>query len=160
MKLIILFFIVCIAIGIYIAIMQSKQEKILKTMYSTEDVVLGNNYFLVDNRGVIIVPKNSINKKENHIRIDKINDIKVYEDGKEKSAGKAIVGGLTFGVVGALVGSSMKTKEVKKMGIKIYTDKGYFDIGFLSGKCKADSLAYKAASSNLDKAYNIVCKYC
>lgn len=121
------------------------------------------DYTIYEKNNSVHIYKNNLFKSNAYnepIIINSINDIRIYEDDKEKSAtGKAIVGGLTFGVVGALVGSSMRKELVRKMGIKIYTNEGAFDFRIIHGDTKKDGFVYDGAEKQLDELYNILIKY-
>jgi hypothetical protein len=153
-------FIGFIILGVIIAIViQNGQTKVLNGFYPNSNIINANNYFVIDGDDFVLVPKFRVKDKSRHTIIGTINNVKIYEDGVEKSAGKAIVGGLTFGLVGALIGASMKTQYANNMGIKIYTDTGYYDINFLGTKTKKDSIVYKIASDNVDKLYSVILKH-
>ncbi len=160
MVLILIFLILCI-IGAVLAIkMQNKQKQALEVMYPNAIVVNANNSWLIKTGDKLYIVHNSVLKyKSKHVQINKVLECKIYEDGKEKSLGKAVVGGLTFGLVGALIGSQIKTEYITKLGLKLYTDKGNFDINFLNLKTKKDSMVYKASCDEVDKAYNLILNY-
>lgn len=100
------------------------------------------------------------NKDRPQIKITKINDVKIYEDSFEKSAvGKSIVGGVAFGMVGAIAGSASRGEQVKRMGIKLFTDEGAFNIITNSMTIKKGSGSYISASDKIDEVYNMVLKY-
>jgi len=135
---------------------KEKQKDKLREFYPGCKIVEAINYYLIEKDGIILVDKRSLSNQSNHIKLSKINDVKIYEDGKEKSLGKAVVGGVTFGIVGALIGASMKTQVVHKMGVKIYTNTGFYDIKALNTKCKKDNIIYRNASRTIDQIYNIL----
>lgn len=100
------------------------------------------------------------NKDRQQIKVNKINDVRIYEDSFEKSAvGKSIVGGIAFGMVGAIAGSASRGEQVRRMGIKLFTDEGIFNIITNSMAIKKGSGSYMAASDKIDEVYNMVLKY-
>lgn len=121
------------------------------------------NYSVCEKGDSLFICKNQFFKSIDDItpiEIKSINDIKIYEDDKEKSAvGKAVIGGLTFGTVGAIVGSSMKKQVVKKAGVKAYTDSGVFDFKVIHGETKKDGFVYNSSVKEIDTIYNTLIKY-
>lgn len=84
-----------------------------------------------------------------------ILDFEVLENGgsiMKGHAGSAIIGGLTFGVVGAIAGGSRKKKVIqtcKSMNILITINNSSFPnvtIPLISSEVKTDSLTYKSAT--------------
>lgn len=139
--------------------LKKSRNKIMQE-YNVKELLECNNYVLAEKDGLILFNKFKLqNMKIEPININKINDIKIYENGQESSAGKAALGGITFGVVGAVVGSAMRTPKVSKMGIKIYCDNGFYDLNVLQNEIKRDSFAYENATNSIDKIYNLLLKY-
>ncbi|KYN77182.1 hypothetical protein A0J52_09990 [Clostridium sporogenes] len=158
-----IFIIICIGSiigGVYLYKSQKKIEDNFKAIYPNKQYAEGTLYYIVDDNGAVLVPKLSIKNKESHIKLN-INDIKIYEDGIEKSTtGKAVAGAIAFGTVGAIIGSNMKGKKiVKTMGINIYTDIKSYYVNFVGNGCKRDSWEFKSALDNMERAYNILIKY-
>ncbi|WP_148222743.1 hypothetical protein [Caldicellulosiruptor acetigenus] len=97
--------------------------------------------------------------EEKIIRITKINDIKVYIDSQEESWKNALKGGLVLGVVGAVAGANAVKKYIESAGIKLYTNEGFFNIGFLSGsKIEFNSPDYHTLMNKIDTFYNELLK--
>ena len=128
----------------------------LRLIYPRAKIITTLNYYFINHDGIILASKTSVHYPERHVRIKKINDVKIYEDGKETSLGKTIIGGATFGIIGALVGSSSKSTIVYNMGIKLYTDIGFYDINVIKSKTKKSGFEYKDAVNILDQVYNVI----
>lgn len=166
MELLIFFIVVFALIGLLIKHLiktskglKSSKNKIMEE-YNVKELLECNNYILIEKDGLVLFNKFKLqNMKIEPIKINKINDIKIYENGQESSAGKAALGGITFGVVGAVVGSAMRTAKVSKMGLKIYSDDGFYDLNVLQNEIKRDSFAYQNATNTIDKIYNVLLKY-
>lgn len=120
-------------------------------------------YTICEKNNSLYIYKNQFLKSSTNIKptvINSINDIRIYEDDKEKSAvGKAIVGGFAFGLTGAVIGSSMRKELVRKMGVKIYTDQGVFDFKTIHADAKKDGFVYDEAEKKVDELYNTFIKY-
>ena len=158
--LIILLIIILIVIIVRSQLQSDKKKtKFLNNLYPGRKILQSDNYFILLGDNIILAHKVATKKQKYHIEINKIKEIKIYEDGKEASAGKALVGGITFGLIGAIIGSSMKTEYVNKMGIKLYTDKGCQDLMFLSQKTKRDSMLYQLSNQTLDAVYAKLIEY-
>lgn len=158
-----IFIIICIGIVVGVVYTLKSQKDIsgyLAKIYPNSKYVESTRYYIVDTNGVILVPKLTIKDVNSHIKLS-INDIKIYENGIEKSTtGKAIAGAMAFGTVGAIIGSNMKGKTiVKTMGINIYTDTINYNVNFIGSSCKKDSWEFKSALDNMERAYNILVKY-
>ena len=128
----------------------------LRTIYPRAKIITSLNYYFIENNGMILASKTNVPYPERHIKIKKINDVKIYEDGKEASLGKTIIGGAAFGIIGALAGSSSRSTIVYNMGIKLYTDTGFYDINVIKSKTKKSGFEYKDAINILDQIYSIV----
>lgn len=158
------------AIGVALMLIITLRNPVVKARMKYFEDEFKNCKKIKNTRYIIYEKNNSLilfgreelkDKKElSPINIDKINDIRIYEDDIEKSAaGKALAGGIMFGTVGAIVGSSMKNQEVKRMGIKIYCDIGVFDFPVVSFKIKKGSASYEKAEKDIDEMYNLFIKY-
>lgn len=86
-----------------------------------------------------------------------VNDFELVEDGeKYKSKGgilRSVVGGVTFGAVGAIVGAStaQRTTTINSMYITIYTKKGDLErINLISTTTKRDSALYRLSKLNAE----------
>ena len=86
-----------------------------------------------------------------------VNDFELVEDGeKYKSQGgvlRSVVGGVTFGVVGAIVGASTakKTTTINSMYITIYTKNGSLEkITLISTTTQRDSALYRLSKLNAE----------
>jgi hypothetical protein len=159
------FVILAIAIFGYVILddFQSNIKNNFAKMYPDKFYTESIFYYIVENNGIILVPKLSLKNKDKsqHIRLSGINDIKFFQDGKEKSnTGKTIAGAITFGLPGAIVGSTMKGKKIiKDMGIKIYTDKEVYSLDFVGNGCEEGSQKFRNAMLKIDATYNILLKY-
>ena len=86
-----------------------------------------------------------------------VNDFELVEDGeKYKSKGgilRSVVGGVTFGAVGAIVGAStaQRTTTINSMYITIYTKKGDLEkIDLITTTTKKDSALYRLSKLNAE----------
>jgi hypothetical protein len=149
-----------VILGVLICIGSSAERKSLKTTFPNYKTAYGVSFHLLkeENGNIILIPFGKIKDKTKYIYINKINDIKFYKNDKEKSAlTGALVGGVTFGVLGAIVGSNTKRKaEVRSLGIKVFTDKGVFNLKYLILRCKINSASYERAVNDMENAYNIL----
>ncbi|AGK98163.1 SHOCT domain-containing protein [Clostridium pasteurianum] len=162
-----MFYILFIILGItilgYVLLdnFQSKIKNNFTRVYPGKVYTESIFYYIVEDDGVILVPKLSSGDKSKHIKLSNINDIRFFKDGKEKSnTDKAVVGAVTFGVPGAIIGSNMKTKKIiKDMGIKIYTDKEVYSLDFVGNGCEEGRAVYRRAAARIDFTYNMLLKY-
>lgn len=64
-------------------------------------------------------------------------------------------GGFVFGVVGVVVGVNVVKKYIESVGIKLYINEGFFNIGFFSGsKIEFNLLDYYILMNKIDIFYN------
>jgi hypothetical protein len=93
--------------------------------------------------------KNNYNTDVKIYNYSDLVDVEVYEDGtniaKTSSIGKAVVGGLLFGVAGALIGGSMGHKaknECTSLYLRVVVNDlqtPYISVQFISTRTKRDS---------------------
>lgn len=142
-------FIVAVVLGVK---RDTKLTQNVEKIYPNYDIESGHNYYVcIGKENIIFVPKNSINNTNLHTKVQTIDEIEVYQDGKSKSAGKALVGGITFGLLGAIVGASIKTEYVTNLGLRIYTGGKCFDLPELYSKTKRDSATYRLSIDHLNR---------
>lgn len=152
-------------IGAVIVYFDKKKKRKLETIknlvhsHNANEMIESKNYFILNtDDGLRIMDKARGNIGSEVGFIKQINEAVLYEDGAEKSLGNAITGGILFGGVGAIAGSNIKSKVVTSIGLKLYTDAGFFDIIFLNSKVKKDHPYYKKAYNGVNNLYNHILK--
>ena len=119
---------------------------------------IGNNLYIDENNKLwSLNPKKKPIYKFSDIR--KFELVEFYDESSSGGLGRAVTGGLLFGVLGAIVGSSTGTKNIQKvitkMQIKINLNSisdpiVYFNLlSFV--RTKSNSMTYKRAIKDLDK---------
>jgi len=142
--------------------MFSKGKK-LKEMfpnYDFYDSIYGDFYLLIGNEDLIFINKRDAKKvvlKEiQPERITQIDDLEVYQDGKTikcGNGGKVLAGGITFGLLGALVGANAKHKEidyVTSLGLNIYADGKLYNYCSIKTETKKNSFTYRISIETLN----------
>jgi len=145
--------------GILSVVMQSRSNKRFEESVENQGFRVTKKYSY--SNGVLLIDEN--NKKwavNNTLFKSKIYDFKdlldveIFEDGvnigKTSSLGKAVVGGLLFGVAGAVIGGSMgkRKNECTSLGIRIIVNdlnNPFIQLNFINTKTKIGSFAYKTA---------------
>lgn len=145
--------------GILSVVMQSRSNKRFEESVENQGFRVTKKYSY--SNGVLLIDEN--NKKwavNNTLFKSKIYDFKdlldveIFEDGvnigKTSSLDKAVVGGLLFGVAGAVIGGSMgkRKNECTSLGIRIIVNdlnNPFIQLNFINTKTKIGSFAYKTA---------------
>ncbi len=151
--ILILIFIIAVIAGVVVMLkMDKKKKNILEKLYPGYEIETSEkDTICFGKEDIIFVPNMCTKEAEMHLKIKNIDDIEVYEDGKSKSAGKALVGGITFGLLGALVGASMKTEYVTSLGLRIYAGGRVFDMPEIYLKTKRNSSTYRLSIDHLNR---------
>ena len=71
---------------------------------------------------------------------------------------RALVGGLTFGLVGAVVGGASGKSKLSSMGIDLYAAGKHLKLDFIIAKCKKTSIHAQSAEKSLHKVIAILKK--
>lgn len=151
--IIVLIFIVAVVAGVVIMLkMDKKKTNILEKLYPGYEIQTSmKDTICFGKEDIVFVPSMCTKEVETHLKVKNIDDIEVYEDGKSKSAGKALVGGITFGLLGAVVGASMKTEYVTSLGLRVYANGKVFDLPELYSKTKRDSATYRLSIDHFNR---------
>jgi len=162
--LIIVIAIVLIVFGIKTGIKSNKEfsEKLKATGFIESKCVVANgNTLSVDDVSKQWYLKTAKDIYPKIYKYADLNEFEVYEDGESIAkgrAGSALVGGLLFGVVGAVVGGSRSKKSnnicsVLQLRVRVNDLQNPEKIiNFISTKIKKDSSIYK---TNSEKAKNM-----
>ena len=79
-----------------------------------------------------------------------IDSYEVFVDNRVVHKGsRALVGGLAFGVIGAIAGASSGSGKINESGLRLYVDGKYIKLNFLLSPCKAGSLISTFADQNM-----------
>ncbi len=126
----------------------------LKAANFTESkrIEIGGNILFVDDVAKQWCLKTSFNIQPKIYQYSDLNEFEVYEDGESIAKGRvgsALVGGVLFGVVGAVVGGA-RSKQISNTCTKLQLRVRVNDlnnpewiVNFISTKTKKDSFVYK-----------------
>ncbi len=167
-----LFFAAAVATGIYNNRERNKHTSSIRTKLAAKGYQLHNLAEFQDNIVGIDTAINkfcTVNIKAEHIleyNLSVLRDYEIIRDGvtvykKSNAVGRAVVGGLLFGGVGAIVGAasskSKGTQQIKSASLKIYTnniDSPSMTIKIFDASIKQDA----QKKSYLTRAQNFVDK--